>query len=656
MGDRDGSRPHGELVRLQATPRQRDERGAQRVRAWREQPRQRAVPAHAAGGLPLAQLRQSDHRHALGHRAGADRQAAGLLPHLVPARQRGADRRRALRRSARRRAGRPALRRPAAAVAAAAGALHRGADPGRRAHGDPAPQRRQPARRADVPRAGRRPPRLCGRRRAHQRARRHAERAAAPRARAERPGELGLGQRARPARSGLRVLRRGARQVRVPGQGARRADPGHRKPPQGQNYRGGSRSRAHRAAQRLREIAARRRRLRARPFRIFRHGRLAPVLPVSRPPAQAGPGRRAARRRALLEAGKPGPRRFRADRAARARRDPGGHRPGGSACRLSRRRYQVARARRGLRPVAGQHRSARPPAPARQRHQRGAAVEENARRPRRRQPRAALGRREEPVQPRGGLRFRRRHAEPRQQEAHPGAAQGRLRQAQRHGFRGRRGREHRSAQGEPGGRAAAGGRSAARAGLPACRIRRDEARRDHRRRSAAHRPGGARRRAARAPPAPVPQRPSALHADHRGAHREAARRQARRRRSLLPRAVRRDRRRLRRGGRIRPRRNGAPGRGALRHLAHAAAVRARAGALLRPASLRERLRHARQGERGAARRPQRQDARRPPRLSRGHPRQLPARRSFYRARPGARAREGRPLLQHLHHVQLEPVR
>src|SRR3989442_3333283 len=360
VGDRDGSRPHAELVRLQATPRQRDERGAQRVRAWREQPRQRAVPAHAAGGLPLAQLRQSDHRHALGHRAGADRQAAGLLPHLVPARQRGADRRRALRRSARPRAGGPALRRPAAAVAAAAGALHRRADPGRRAHGDPAPQRRQPARRADVPRAGRRPPRLCGRRRAHQRARRHAERAAAPRARAEGPGELGLGQRARPARSGLRVLRRGARQVRVPGQGARRADPGHRKPPQGQNYRGGSRSRAHRAAQRLREIAARRRRLRARPFRIFRHGRLAPILPVSRPPAQAQPGRRAARRRALLEAGKPGPRRFRADRAARARRDPGGHWPGGSACRLSRRRYQVARARRGLRPLAGQHRIARP--------------------------------------------------------------------------------------------------------------------------------------------------------------------------------------------------------------------------------------------------------------------------------------------------------
>jgi zinc protease len=160
-----------------------------------------------------------------------------------------------------------------------------------------------------------------------------------------------------------------------------------------------------------------------------------------------------------------------------------------------------------------------------------------------------------------------------------------------------------------GAGAAAGGRSAARAGLPPCRIRRDEARRDHRRRSAAHRPGGPRQRAAGAPPAPVPQRPSALHADHRGAHREAARRQARRRRSLLPRPARRDRRRLRRGGRIRPRRNGAPRRGALRHLAHAATVRARAGALLRPPGLRERVRHARQGERSAARRSQRQDAR-----------------------------------------------
>ena len=38
--------------------------------------------------LRLAQLRQVHHRHAVGHRAGADRAAAGLLPEVLPARQR----------------------------------------------------------------------------------------------------------------------------------------------------------------------------------------------------------------------------------------------------------------------------------------------------------------------------------------------------------------------------------------------------------------------------------------------------------------------------------------------------------------------------------------------------------------------------------------
>ena len=57
----------------QAGPRQRDDGGAQRVRDGREQPRRGAVPAHAAARLPVAQLRQPDHRPALRHRAGADR-------------------------------------------------------------------------------------------------------------------------------------------------------------------------------------------------------------------------------------------------------------------------------------------------------------------------------------------------------------------------------------------------------------------------------------------------------------------------------------------------------------------------------------------------------------------------------------------------------
>ena len=160
----------------QGGPRQRDDRGAQRVRDGREQSRRRALPAHAAARLPLAQLRQSDHRRARRHREGADRQAAGVLPHLVPAGQRGAARRRPLRRSrARSRWSRKHFGADAKAGAHAAQLLHPGADAGRRARGDASARRRQPDGRRALSRAGRQPSRLPGDRRAGADPRRHAE-------------------------------------------------------------------------------------------------------------------------------------------------------------------------------------------------------------------------------------------------------------------------------------------------------------------------------------------------------------------------------------------------------------------------------------------------------------------------------------------------
>ena len=185
MGARDGGRPHGELARLARGPRQRDDRGAQRVRDGREQPRLGAVPAHAAARLFLAQLRQPDHRRARRHRARADRQAAGVLSHLVPARQRGAADRRALRGAARARAGDETFRADSEAGANAAELLYRGADAGRRAHGDARAHRRQPAGHRALPHRRRQPSRISRDRHPGADPRRHPGRATAPRAGAE---------------------------------------------------------------------------------------------------------------------------------------------------------------------------------------------------------------------------------------------------------------------------------------------------------------------------------------------------------------------------------------------------------------------------------------------------------------------------------------
>ena len=75
------------------------------MRERREQPRQRAVAADAGDRVRLAQLRQAHDRRALRRRERRHRAAAGVLPPVLPARQRGADRRRQVRRDADARAG-----------------------------------------------------------------------------------------------------------------------------------------------------------------------------------------------------------------------------------------------------------------------------------------------------------------------------------------------------------------------------------------------------------------------------------------------------------------------------------------------------------------------------------------------------------------------
>ena len=123
------------------------------------------VAADDGRRLRVAQLRQVDHRQPHRHRARADRQPAGLLHEVLPARQRHADRRRQVRR------GEGAwsyvdkyfgtLPKPDRKLDAD---LHRGAGPGRRARGDAAPRRRRRRRRRRLPHPRRRPRRLPRRR------------------------------------------------------------------------------------------------------------------------------------------------------------------------------------------------------------------------------------------------------------------------------------------------------------------------------------------------------------------------------------------------------------------------------------------------------------------------------------------------------------
>ena len=152
VGARPRSRPDGQLVHRQEGPRQRDDGRAQRVRARRERPGRDPRGARPLDGVPLAQLRQVHDRRAVRHRERADRPAAGVLPEVLPARQRGARRRRQVRRGEDARAGRPDLRRDPEADARAADLLHARADAGRRAQRSRSPRRRRPGARRGVPR------------------------------------------------------------------------------------------------------------------------------------------------------------------------------------------------------------------------------------------------------------------------------------------------------------------------------------------------------------------------------------------------------------------------------------------------------------------------------------------------------------------------
>ena len=104
----------------------------------------RAVPAHAAARLRLAQLRQRDHRPARRHRAGADRRtcrrstAPGTSPTTLCSSSRGKfDEKKALELVAKH------FGADSEAQAQAAELLHRGADAGRRARRDAAARGRR---------------------------------------------------------------------------------------------------------------------------------------------------------------------------------------------------------------------------------------------------------------------------------------------------------------------------------------------------------------------------------------------------------------------------------------------------------------------------------------------------------------------------------
>jgi hypothetical protein len=66
------------------------------------EPEPRHAQAHAVAALRLAQLRQQHDRRPQRHRERQDREPAGLLSHVLPARQRRADGRRQVRRADRR--------------------------------------------------------------------------------------------------------------------------------------------------------------------------------------------------------------------------------------------------------------------------------------------------------------------------------------------------------------------------------------------------------------------------------------------------------------------------------------------------------------------------------------------------------------------------
>ena len=277
-----GSRSHGQFQHRAEGPGQRDDRGPQRNGKRREQPGRRAVPAHPFDRVPVAQLRQHHHRRALGRRRRADRPAAGLLPHLVPAGQRDADHRRPHRSGADAGARGRAFRHAEEADPHAAALLHGRAAAGRRARGHGASRRRPAPGGRGLPHPRRR---ASGQRRAgraRQPAGPHARRAPAQGAGGDPASRRRRRQRRIAAQPGTAERGRGGAQGRRRGQGRSRADRAGRAAGAAPGYRtGGGRSQAaHR--QRLRPVFHRRQCGRHGAVGVHRRRRLAPAVPHPR--------------------------------------------------------------------------------------------------------------------------------------------------------------------------------------------------------------------------------------------------------------------------------------------------------------------------------------------------------------------------------------
>ena len=350
------SRPDGELVHREEGPRQRDDGRAERVRGGRERPGRSSHRARLLDGVPLARLRPGHDRGALGPRERADRPAAGVLPDVLPARQRRSRRRGKVRRGQDARARPEALRLDPEARADPLPHLHARPRAGRRAHRHAPARRRRADRGRRVPhssrrrsgRAGPRPPRL--------RARRHAVRAPPQGARRDEEGVVGLRLFAPREGAGAPPLRRRGPAGPVPRRG-------EGPPPEDRRGRrvasadeGGGRARTHAAPQADRPRPQRRLADRAQALELDREGRLAALLPVPRPAEGLPGGRSREGRRGVPEALEPHARDVHSDGEAGPRGRTSAARRRGDAQGLHGRGRR--RGRRGVRPVARERRGA----------------------------------------------------------------------------------------------------------------------------------------------------------------------------------------------------------------------------------------------------------------------------------------------------------
>ncbi len=395
VGARSRGRPDGELVRRQEGPRHRDDGRPQRVRDGRKRSGRHPGGARPLDGVPLAQLRQVDDRSEVGPRARPHRAAAGVLPHVLPARQRRAPRRRPLRRGEDARPRQPDLRQDPEADAPDPDLLHPRSHAGRRALRHAAARRRRPGDRRRVPRAvGDGPLRRRGQ---PPRAGpdRHAVGPSLQGARRDEEGDVGRRLLHGAARSRVPdVQRGGAAGPERPGrEGGAGQDAGRRRGSRA-GHEGGGRPRPRDDPEERRPHAQQRGPGRPESLRVHRTGRLAALLPDARPRPVGHRRGRAEGGRGVPEALQPHDRRVPSDAQTRPLRDPAARARGGRRQGLQGRRGD--RGGRGVRFLARQHRIAHEALHARQRRPGRAAVEEDPRRDRRHDDHPAVRRREEP--------------------------------------------------------------------------------------------------------------------------------------------------------------------------------------------------------------------------------------------------------------------